>query len=181
MKKTVLAPVATTVLFAGCASTSGAKDDDAPSGSNADTSETAEDTSAEESESEDEAETGPIAFGQAFTYDDGLTIKVGTPSKIKPSKYAAFEPANAYVSVNIVVVNKTGKPLDVSMFTSTMQSGNEEASTVYDEKMEGSPMTKLLDGRESKFTLGFGVKDPADIVYEVSPDFEHESFIVTYS
>ena len=32
----------------------------------------------------------------------------------------------------------------------------------------------MLNGRESKFTVGYGIANPEDIVMEVNPDFDHE-------
>lgn len=40
-------------------------------------------------------------------------------------------------------------------------------------------VTKLLDGREAKFKIGFAVSDPKDLVLEASPDFMSEPVIFT--
>jgi hypothetical protein len=39
--------------------------------------------------------------------------------------------------------------------------------------------TTLLPGREAVFKIAYSVTNPADIVLEVSPDFEHENVIYT--
>ena len=58
-----------------------------------------------------------------------------------------------------------------------MQSGNSEADEIFDTEkgLNGTPSTKLLEGRESKFTAGVTVKNPDDLVLEVTPDFDHAS------
>lgn len=74
-------------------------------------------------------------------------------------------------------MNATGAPWDPALFQASLQSANEEGSKIYDSELPEDPRTKLLNGREAKFTIAFGVKDPADLVLEVTPDFEHESVL----
>ena len=41
------------------------------------------------------------------------------------------------------------------------------------------PSAKVLDGREVTFRTAFAVVDAGDLVVEVTPDFQHESVLVT--
>lgn len=150
------------VLFAGCTSTGGEAKSDAPKGSNSDNG------SAKKTE---KPEAKNPKFGEAFEWEDGLALTVSKPAPYKPSEYAAAEKANAYVVFDVRVVNRTGKTYDPGLMYATLQSGNEEAAEVYDsEKLPEAPSTKLLDGREAKWKIAFAVKDPNDLVLEISPD-----------
>lgn len=127
----------------------------------------------------DKKDSTAAKFGQAYSYDDGLSITVSAPTKFQPSEYAADDNKfKEYVKFEVRVVNKTGKTWDPGLFTSTVQSSNQEGDEVFDSErgLEGSPETKLLNGREVTFTVGYGVADPSDIVMEVSPDMlDHDS------
>ncbi len=60
----------------------------------------------------------------------------------------------------------------------TLQSGNQEASQVYDSQQLGdSPTATLLPGREVEYSIAFGVNDPADLVMEVAPDLSYQNVI----
>lgn len=167
------------VLLAGCSSTDGEVDNDPPSGTNAGAEDTATDEPADEETSEEPAEesTEP-AFGEAFTYDDGLTVTVSAPKPYKPSNSAAAGKGEA-VAFDITLVNNTGATFDPSLLSASLQSGNGQAEEIFDtaKGLNGSPMTKLLDGREAKWIIGYTVQDPNDLVLEVSPDFERESIL----
>lgn len=67
------------------------------------------------------------------------------------------------------------------MFDASAQSGNVEASQVFDsaQGMEGTPSTTLLPGRESVSTIVFAVTDPDDLVVEVTPGCEYDPAIFT--
>lgn len=177
MRRALAALSVAALLLAGCASTEGKADEDPPSGTNADT-EAAEPADTETSEA---ADPGQLSFGQAYTYEDGLTVKVSEPRPFEPGESAAAKPGPAVV-FTVVVVNKTGKPFDATLFYITLQSGNEEAPEIFDSEkgIEGSPSTKVLDGREAKWKIAYNVKDPADLVLEVQPDAGVEYASVIY-
>lgn len=119
------------------------------------------------------------AFGSAYTWDDGLSIEVGTPEAFTPSAYAAgTEGHDQFVTFTVRIVNGTSENWDPSMFYATLQSGNQEASRVFDsEQLGDTPSTSLLPGREVEFTMAYGVNDPADLVMEVAPDFSYQNVI----
>lgn len=75
-------------------------------------------------------------------------------------------------AVDLPTHHKCGETFDPVLFNATMESGNAEAPQVFDseEQLMGPPQTKLLEGREARFPVGFTVKNPKDLVLEVSPD-----------
>ena len=181
MPRSLIALAAALLLVAGCASTGGAADDSPPVGTNALTQPpTASSTPPPPS---DEPTDAPLAFGSAFTWEDGLSVTVSKPKAFKPSDTAAGVKGKNHVVLTVTVVNKTGKPFDPGLITMSLQSGDDEASEIYDSGngLEGGPTTKLLDGRQAKFKTAFSVSSPDDLVLELTPDFEHESALWTTS
>jgi hypothetical protein len=164
MLRKLAAAAALGLLLTACASTGGTADRNPPSGSNGD-------PSSDSPGADDSTDSNQLKFGQAFTYDDGLTVKVTKPRPFKPSEYAASKPGPA-VRFTFTIVNKTGKPFDAGLFLATLQSGNKEATEIYDDQndINGSPSTKVLNGREAQWDAAYNVKDPKDLVLEVQPD-----------
>ncbi len=115
-------------------------------------------------------EQGTLAFGKAYTWDDGVTVTVGKPMSFRPSEYAAVEKGKRYVKFTVTVVNKSNKPVDLGLTYISVQSKNEEADEVFDSGsgLKGPPDTKVLKGRVSEFDVGFGVADPKDVVMEIA-------------
>ena len=175
-KSTIIAALAgVALLFTGCG-VSASETGDAGEGSNvpaAAESSAADDQAAEPAADESSADQDAAAkFGSAYTYQDGLSVTVSAPKAFTPSESAAVTGnSDSFVKLEVRIVNKTGKTVDPSMFTASVQSNNEEGEEVFDSEggLEGAPSTKLLNGRESKFTIGYG------IVMEVNPDFDHEA------
>jgi hypothetical protein len=120
-------------------------------------------------------------LGQGYTYRDGLALTVSVPMPFAPSDSAAKGKAAQHVVFTVTIVNRTGKNYDPSLFLMTVQSGNQEAETVYDfaNGIGGSPSTILLPGRESTFKLAFGVSDPTDLVVQAMPGFSYGKAIFT--
>jgi len=140
-----------------------------------------QETSDEGSES-GEASEGEANFGDTWTWEDGTKVTVSKPAEFTPSNTSAGgEGFDQHVKFEITVENTTGEPLDLGLFTMTIQSGRSEGGEVFDSAkgMEGSPMTRLLDGRSVDFSAAFGVDDPEDLVLEVMPSFESSSAIYT--
>ena len=123
-------------------------------------------------------EASAYAFGQTVTFDDGMRVTIGKPAAFKPSEYAAgTEGFTRFVKFRITIENRTGKAFDPTMATMTLLSGETEGSEVYDSEhnLGSGPSTKLLNSRKVTYTVGFGVKDPKDIVVEYSLSFEHQA------
>jgi len=124
-------------------------------------------------------EDGPAAFGETFIYEDGLSISVGPPNEFTPSETAVFDPAPSYVKMTITITNDSDASFDTSWFLSSAQSGQHEASEVFDstQGLEGPPYTSLLSGRSVSWDVGFGVDDPEDVVLEITPSLDHEDAV----
>lgn len=191
MKKSTLTTavgLAAALTLTGCSLSESTSTDDTPSGSNAQTSESAseqgdgsenagDDTSEDSGDKSDETH----EFGTTATYDDGLSVTVSKPSDYTPGEFSfGSEGFPHSVKFDVKLVNKTGKPFDPVLVYLSMQSGNTEAEQIFDSEngLDGPPTTTILDGRESTFPVAFGVKDPKDLVLEVNPgDFEKGSTI----
>lgn len=181
-KSTLIAALAGVALILTGCGVSASETSDAGQGSNAPaasqasagdkTAKPADDSGSDDSAGDDAA----AKFGAAYTYKDGISVTVSAPKPYKPSEYAAgAEKYKSFVSFEVRLVNKTGSSWDPSVFSATVQSNNEEGEQVFDEGTEGAPDTKLLNGREVKFTIAYGVANPKDIVMEVNPDFDHDA------
>lgn len=175
MRYALASIVVLAALTSGCASTEGSVDDAPPRGSNNDENVPSVSTSpTDEGESEDAGQDdGQLEFGQSYTWVDGLSVTITKPKPYQPSEYAYVgERGGKPMRFTVTIVNETGAVFDPSMAYMTMQSGNEEAEQIFDSEagMNGSPSTKLLDGREAKFDIAFAVKNPADLVLEFEPD-----------
>jgi hypothetical protein len=119
-----------------------------------------------------------LPFGDTWTYEDGLVLTVSAPEPFEPSEYAAgHEAFPNHLVFEVRIVNGTDAPFDPSGVYASVQSGNVEGSEIYDESLIGPPQTTLLPGREAVWRTGWAVADPADLVLEITPSFEHESAI----
>lgn len=153
-----------------------------PRGTNAPTA--SETTATSEPEPEATAEPAGATtakFGETFDYEDGVSVTISKPKEFKPSEYIEVDKGATPLSFTVTVVNGSDAPLDLVLFNASLQSSNEEAAQLFDveKKMEGAPSTSLLPGREAQFLVGFGAKDPADLVLEASPGFEYDAAIWT--
>ena len=180
-----LATLAVAVLLVSGCGTAATVDAGSPAGTNRPASSKAADTKTTEPTEEGTTDApaqddGTAAFGKTYTWDDGLSIKVGKPTTFKPSEWAiGSAKGKTSVLMSVTIVNKTGKPFDPGMVYLTAQSGNEEAEQIFDSEKNvgGGPSTKVLNGREVTFKVGFAVGNPKDIVVEVAPDWDHDSVL----
>lgn len=111
-----------------------------------------------------------------------MSVTPTVPKSYTPGEYAAgADQFKKNVLFTVTIVNKTGKVYDPTLFSLTMQSGNEEASQIFDSEnnLGGSPNTKILNGREAKFKVAFNVANPKDLVLEVRPGFDYDSVMFT--
>jgi hypothetical protein len=124
---------------------------------------------------------GTTTFGQTVTWE-GVELTVSPPQPYTPTEFAAGHTQASAVVFDVRLVNTGTEPLDAAAYFATVQSGNVEGSEIFDEGIEGSPMTSLLPGREAVWRQAFSVADPADIVMEVEVnwgDFLAEPAIYT--
>ena len=170
---TALAAAALSLTLASCAGTPGTVASAPTQGTNADPSEEASDGSPAP------ADDGTVAFGQSYRWDDGLQVTISTPKPYKPSRWAAAKKSKNYLVMTVTVLNGTSATYEPALFNLSAQSGDAESEQVFDSGngVGGSPNTKLLKGRQAKWKVAFAVKNPKDLVVEVTPDFEHDPVI----
>jgi hypothetical protein len=123
-----------------------------------------------------------IAFGKTFEWENHLSVTVSAPKPFTPSDTAfGGEAFKSAVQFTIVLVNKSGKPFDASMVYTSVQSNDVEADEIYDSAkgFNGAPETKVLNNRQAKFRVAFGVANPKDIVFELTPGGENVSTLWT--
>ena len=173
MKRLVLVSAAAGLLLTGCSGTGGtvtATGGGQGSGS------------ASPSPADASSSAANPTFGQTYSYDDGLKVTVSRPKKVTPSDSAvATRQWPAYVSFTVTLTNGTKQNYDPTLFTTSLQSGTTEGGQVFDsaQGIEGAPTTPLLPGRQLRFSLGYGVQDPSDLVLQVTPGFDRQPVIFT--
>lgn len=123
----------------------------------------------------------PRKFGARFTYQDGLVIQLGRPTRFHPSQYAVADKAPAYVAFQVTVINDTTTRYDPTMCQVSVQSSNTESGEVIDldQGFNGSPSTVVLPHREATFKVGFAVQNPTDLVAQVTPGFDYDPAVFT--
>lgn len=191
MKRTTItiASITAALALTACGpTTAGSSSDDEPRGTNTTSSDYTRDAIEDEDEVEDfdvdtADESMPTnAFGETFTYEDGISVHVSEPEAFTPSEWAAGgESHDQHARFTVRVVNKSGAPFDASGAYPSVASGAGEGDEVFDmdSGLAGPPETALLPGRESSWKVGFGVDDPADLVVQVAPSWDHEAAIFT--
>lgn len=181
MKKTVLSFTVAAALLTGCAQQDGETAEPA-AGSNRPTA-TAEPAETTAPETTAPVEDMTLAFGEAFTYENNVQVMVGPPQEFQPGEYASKDEAPAYVSFDVTIVNNSTEVYDPAVFSATVQSANVEAGTVFssEQGFDGAPSTAVLPGRETKFKLGYGVQNPADIVMDLAPGYDYQNIYYTTS
>jgi hypothetical protein len=136
-------------------------------------------------------EPGVKAFGQPFTYEDGLKVTVSKPVKVKrPSYYSTWEemdiadPDAVYLLKFTVVVENTGPTtVDPSMATLIVvsgEAGNEADSHCWSEVVTcGTNQSSLRTGRKVTMSWWFVVPraEAGLLTAEFSPSFEHEDAV----
>jgi hypothetical protein len=182
MQKSIYAPLAAVALavgLAGCVPVSSVseRDDPAPAASAEDT--IAPPSFAPEPEADPEP-VGNLAFGDAATYEDGLSISVSAPAALTPSEWALTGAQPHNVQFTVTVTNGTTANFDGYVFI-TATSGGAAAEEVYDSEngLGGSPSGVILPGQTITFPVGFNVADPASIVLSVTPGFDYDAAIFT--
>lgn len=188
MKRTAIAAVAVALaVLTGCsAGTEGKAVESVPTGSNATPAasdapmaEEALPTETQTTEPQDET----VKFGKSYTWENGVSATISAPKTLSRTGGSGVggEKFKSAVSFTITIVNKSGKAFEPSVATVSVQSGDLEGDEIFDsaEGFEGSPSTKVLNGRQTKYKVGFGVSNPKDVIVEFSPGFEYNSAIWT--
>lgn len=189
VKRTVLAALAagTAVIgLAACGGVTGEVASSQPTGTNAlPTATTPVATETTEAPSEEPSETPDdttVAFGKTFTWENGVSATVSAPKSYRSSGNGIGGEKFKYAVIfTVTIVNKSGKAYDPSIASATVQSADAEGDQIFDSSNDlgGTPDTKVLNGRQTKFKMAFGVANPKDVVVEFSPGFEYNSAIWT--
>jgi len=188
VRRSILTALASGMVVIGlvaCGGVAGNPANTQPTGTNALPESTA--TSATTSETPaptDEPSTSDttVTFGKAFTWENGISATVSAPKAYRRSDTGfGGESFKHAVQFTITIVNRSGKAFDPSTATATVQSGDVEGDEIFDSAhgINGSPDTKILDGRQARYKVAFGVSNPKDIVFEFTPGFEYDSAIWT--
>ena len=117
-------------------------------------------------------------FGETLKRGDGLEVTVTPPESFEPGRYSAGgEKSPEHVRLEITLKNGTDEPFDPSMLYATVTSGGAEGEEVFDDGLEGAPMTTVLPGKSVTYPVGFGVKDSSDVLMEIELDWVGETAI----
>lgn len=171
---------------AGCAGTDAHPAADTPTGTNAAPSASPSQPDITYTQEPEESTSTPVEnltakFGKTYRWDTGLSITVSTPKATSQGGGSGGESFKHFVSFTVVVVNRTGAPFDASSIYTSIQSNDVEGEEVFDSEHGyiGPPETKLLNGRQAKYKIKYGLSNPLDIVMELAPGMELDSVIWT--
>lgn len=118
-----------------------------------------------------------MPFGNAVTYEDGMSISVSTPSPYTPSEYAAGNDYPTNLSFTITVTNGTGANVDAYAYVQ-VTSGGTSGSQIFDLNTS-YPTGVILPGQSLSWVENWSVADPNAIVLSVAPGFEYTDAIFT--
>ena len=184
----ILASVLLAVLgLAGCAGTGGEPVAETPTGSNASSPSVvpprispttpvpswAEPTTPVPTPEDD----GTVAFGKTYTWENGLSVTVSAPKSASRGDGFGGETFKHFVAFTITVVNKTGAAYDPSSIYTSLQSNDIEGDEVFGSGYNGAPETKVLNNRQVKYKVKYGLSNPLDIVLELTPEIGYDSAI----
>lgn len=120
-------------------------------------------------------------FGEAITWEDGLSISVSAPTEFVAGPYAAGVVEGwPQLAFEIVVTNGTDAVVEPFVFPS-MTAAGESASSVFDSGngVSGPPSTSLLPGQTIKWIAVFSVAGTEDMTMDISPGLMYENGIFT--
>jgi len=114
-------------------------------------------------------------FGEPWAYEDGLTVTVTAPEEFEPTGEGAGSPLSA-VRMEVTVENGTGKEFDPTLIAVGATSAEAAAEPITDstQGLTGSPESSLGSGERVTYSVGFRVKDPKDVLVQVTPGLEQK-------
>ena len=121
-----------------------------------------------------------VAFGQSFTYEDGIIITVAAPTPYQPSSTAAVGARASLVravAMEVTVTNGTVKPLDLSAVDIQAAAGDQAGERVFDAaKNVGFAGQTLPPIKRQTFTVVFGFpSEPTELRVQINPSwFGHQ-------
>jgi hypothetical protein len=121
-----------------------------------------------------------VAFGQAFTYADGLAVTVDAPTTYDPSSYAAGNTNPYAYGVTVRVTNNTGAAFDPTLLQVMMTTGGAPASPIFDGESGLPPQSRLQPGRSLTYEVAFSTTaDSGEAQVDVVPSFSHDHAVFT--
>ncbi|MEJ2888773.1 hypothetical protein [Actinomycetospora aeridis] len=124
--------------------------------------------------------TTAVAFGQTFTYADGLAVTVSEPTSYEPSSYAAGNTNPYAYSVTVRVTNNTGTAFDPVLLQTAMSTGGAPASQIFDAETGTPPQNQLQPGRSMTYEVAFSTTtNSGEAQVDVTPSFDHEAAVFT--
>lgn len=170
------------VALAGCSGDGDGDTTSAPGVTQSSAAEGAEDSSdasAGDSTGEstgDPETTGDAAFGETFTYPDGLAVSVGAPVAFTPSADALRGGEPDFVTFEVTVTNGTSAEVTTADFTVTVQSGGGEGGDVRDpgNAIAGAPTDPVAPGGGATWAVAFGVLDARDVLVHIIPGIDSD-------
>jgi uncharacterized protein affecting Mg2+/Co2+ transport len=124
--------------------------------------------------------TSAVAFGQTFTYADGLAVTVGAPTSYDPASYAAGHTNPHAYAVTVRVTNDTGAAFDPTLMRVLMTTDGAPASQVFDGESGLPPQSRLQPGRSLTYEVAFSTTtDSGEAQVDVVPSFSHDHAVFT--
>lgn len=110
----------------------------------------------------------PLAFGDSYTYDDGVQVTVTEPKAYRPDEFAAgHKQGNVAIQLSVTIVNGGKKTLDVTTALPTLRDAKgADVELIFD----GSDATRPFNGKVltgKRVTADFAFSVPADAAKEV--------------
>ncbi|KPG80199.1 DUF4190 domain-containing protein [Frigoribacterium sp. RIT-PI-h] len=134
--------------------------------------------SGDSGEADSDASAENNAFGDTFTYDDGIAVTVSAPEAYTPGEYSSGADQAASVVFTVTIENGTDANFEPMPYE-TATSGGVEASKVYDSDIENSPTTVVPAGQTITYRVVFSVADADQIVFQMSPSFDYDDVVFT--
>lgn len=137
--------------------------------------------SASSSSSSEDAQDEVAAFGEEWTYDDGISVNVTYSGGKTASQYAAgAEETNGQIRLfEVSIVNNGKKVFDPAMFNADVNYGptGTAAKRVFDSGsgLDGQFQGKILPGGTQAVTMAFAIPidEPLDLLMTTSPSWDH--------
>lgn len=125
------------------------------------------------------------AFGDAFTYSDGIELTVSEPREFAPTEYAAGADNPFNIVFDVTLINNSSESFE-TMASTEVTSGGRAGSRIFDSGNPDLPDnglsgvgTTVLPGQSITWAEGWSVLDPADLTLVVAPSFLHDDAIFT--
>ena len=170
------------LLLTGCISTGqrSRPSDDAPAQP---TSSASDPSFAEQPPEDPNVGAGNLAFGDAYTYTDDVSISVSLPAPFTPGEYAFGADQAANLLFSITITNDSGENLDPLTY-SEVSSGGAESTAIFDPgnaagNIGTPPQTVILPGGTITWLEAYSVADPASVVFQIRPAFDYNPVIFT--